>query len=182
MWKDIENGALSVSDDGRVRSNLRDGRILKTQLDKKGYVRVRVTIHGVKKTFKIHRLVAELYVPNPDNMPQVNHIDGDKTNNSASNLEWVSNYDNAQHAIANDLWGNVFEASRKTNEARKTPIYSIDSETGERRDFESVSEAERFFGTRHISDVLNGKRERAKGQFFYRKEVVPDGVEHKTHN
>lgn len=51
------------------------------------------------KTHLIHRLVAQTYIPNPDNKPEVNHKDGDKTNNSLSNLEWVSKPENAQHAL-----------------------------------------------------------------------------------
>jgi len=56
-----------------------------------------------KKKLLMHRVVAELFIPNPDNLPQVNHIDGDKTNNFEGNLEWVTNYENRQHAVKNNL-------------------------------------------------------------------------------
>lgn len=173
IWKYIEgtNGLLEVSSEGRIRSNMRDGRILKLQADNKGYLRVRVTIHREKRQYKIHRAVAGAFLPNPHGLPQVNHIDGDKTNNCVSNLEWVSNDDNAHHAMKAGLWENVFTASSKTNEERKTPVCSLDVCTGEVRCFESVSEAERYFNSRHISDVLNGKREKAAGQRFFREVI-----------
>lgn len=70
-----------------------------TKLSKKGYPRVRIGT----KTYFIHRLVAKYFIPNPDNKPQVNHIDGIKTNNHVSNLEWVTNYENRKHAVENGL-------------------------------------------------------------------------------
>lgn len=172
-WKEIEGtfGLLEVSSEGRIRSNMRDGRILKQQTDNKGYRRVRVTIRRERRQYKIHRAVATAFLPNPQCLPQVNHIDGDKSNNRVSNLEWVSNDDNAHHAIKHGLWGNVFSASSKSNEARKTPIRSVDAITGEVRRFSSVSDAERYFNSRHICDALNGKRERAAGQRFYREVI-----------
>lgn len=171
LWKVVDgtNGAIEISTLGRVKSNLRDGRILKTQKDKKGYLRVRVTINRIKKTYKVHRLVASTFIENPSDLPQVNHINGDKTDNRVSNLEWVNNYDNAHHAIEHGLWDRVYEASYINNANSRTPVYSVDSETGEVREFESVSQAERFFNSRHISDVLNGKRSKAAGQYFYRR-------------
>ena len=170
MWKYIDwsNGALMVSDDGLIKSNMRDGRILKPTLDKKGYQRIRVTIQRKKYSIKVHREVARAFLPNPKNLPQVNHKDGDKKNNSVSNLEWVSNRQNSEHAISSGLWENVFAASRRTNEGRMTPIIAINAETGEKTVFRSVSEAERAFGTRHISAVLNGKRTKAMGYYFAR--------------
>ena len=176
IWKDVPNtgGMLQVSSYGRVRSFLRNkesGAILQATEDKKGYLRLRVTLERERRCYKIHRLVAEAFLENPDKLPQVNHIDGDKKNNRADNLEWITNADNASHAIESGLWANVFEASRKTNEARKTPIIAINSETGEQIRFESVSAAERHFHSRHISAVLKGTRERAAGHYF-RREVV----------
>lgn len=173
-WKVVEGteGLLEVSSEGRVRSNMRDGRVLKQQLDNKGYHRISVTIKRRNMHFKVHRLVATAFIPNPLSLPQVNHIDGDKSNNKAANLEWVTNIQNAHHAMESGLWGNVLSASCRTNEQRMTPIYSVNCKTGETKRFDSVSAAERFFGTRHISDVLNGKRSKAAGHRFYREEVM----------
>lgn len=172
QWKVVEgtHGALEVSSLGRVKSNLRDGRILKTQPDRKGYQRLRMTIKRERYSFKLHRLVAQAFIPNPENKPQVNHIDGNKSNNAASNLEWVSNKENAHHAIENDLWENVYAASIKTNTARMKPVVATSISTGEKLYFESVSAAEKVIGSRHIVDVIKGKRCQAKGYTFAYKE------------
>ena len=176
IWKPIvgTKGFIEVSNEGRVRSLLRgEPRVLKTQIDNKGYHRIRVTIEREKMSYKIHREVAKAFIPNPDNLPQVNHKDGNKSNNAVDNLEWITNIGNAHHAIENGLWANVIEGSRKENESRKRPV--IGYFTGEAislsRRFESVSEAERFVGSRHITDVLKGKRSRVKGWTFRYEEV-----------
>lgn len=83
---------------GEVINN-RWNRKVKPQPNGKGYLRV----HIAGKMRFVHRLVAEQYVPNPENLPQVNHKDGNKTNNHASNLEWVSNAQNRRHAVENGL-------------------------------------------------------------------------------
>lgn len=173
IWKEVPetNGKIFVSNKGRMRSLLRDDRILKATPDKKGYLRVCVTLNRVKRSYKVHREVAKAFLPLQDGKPQVNHIDGNKENNAVTNLEWVDNFGNAQHAIKTGLWRNVFEASRRTNEGRKTPIIAIDIKTGQQRRFQSVSEAERFFNSRHISDVLKGKRNAAAGQRFMREVI-----------
>lgn len=168
MWKAIKgtNGMIEVNENGEVRSLLRGTpRILKTQEDSKGYHRIRVTICQVKMSFKVHREVAKAFIPNPDNLPQVNHIDGNKSNNAVSNLEWVTNRENAHHAIENGLWDTVFAGAKKANEQQKKPIIGYSPDGYERR-FKSVCEAQNFIGSRHISDVLKGKREHVKGWTF----------------
>ena len=169
-WRAIvgTKGFIEVSDEGRARSLLGGSpRVLKTQVDNKGYHRIRVTIEGIKMSYKVHREVAKAFIDNPDNKPQVNHKDGNKDNNAVSNLEWVSNIENAHHAIKNGLWDSVFEGSRKENEKRKKPIiaYRIDGYPCTRY-YESISEAERDIGSRHICDVLKGKRTQANGWAF----------------
>ena len=172
QWKVVEGtyGALEVSDLGRVRSNLRDGRILKTQKDNKGYQRLRMTIRREKRSFKLHRLVAQAFVPNPENKPQVNHIDGNKDNNAASNLEWVTNRENAQHAIRTGLWKSSMKAVNERNKLKLKPIIATNIVTGQQIYFKSIGAAERALDTRHITDVLKGKRRQAKGYVFAYKE------------
>ena len=175
IWKSIEgtNGRLEVSNRGRVKSNLRDGRILKQQTDNKGYKRVRVTLDGVKRGYKVHRLVATAFVPNPNGLPQVNHIDGNKDNNDVANLEWVSCRDNIKHAYENGLFKSVIEGVQKENAKRMKAIKATNIETGEVTSFRCIADAERLLGTRHITDVLKGKRNSAKGYTFeYQKEVI----------
>lgn len=80
----------------------KNGMPMKPQVDDKGYLRVQLRDKNKKNgvaTFKVHRLVAQHFIPNPDDLPQVDHIDGDKSNNDVSNLEWVSNEENQRRAV-----------------------------------------------------------------------------------
>ncbi|WAX21919.1 HNH homing endonuclease [Stenotrophomonas phage RAS14] len=103
QWEVIEkfNKKFEISNTGNVRS-LKTGKILKQYLNKStGYLGISVRPYGRKgkaELLKPHRYVAEYFVKNPDNKNQVNHIDGDKTNNHFSNLEWVTAQENTQHA------------------------------------------------------------------------------------
>lgn len=76
---------------------------LKHNHDRDGYCIITLNYKGKKYTRKIHRLVAEAFISNPDNLPEVNHKDGDKDNNHVSNLEWMTTEDNIMHAVNNDL-------------------------------------------------------------------------------
>lgn len=175
-WKAIlgTNGKIEISNEGRVRSLLRGKPyILKCQEDNKGYLRLRITINRKKITYKIHREVAKAFIPNINHLPQINHKDGDKKNNNAANLEWVSNKENANHAIQNGLWDSVIEGSKKYIELTKKPI--IAEKDGKIIYFSSINEAEKVIGTKHINDVIKGKRNHALGwKFKYAdKEVMP---------
>jgi hypothetical protein len=170
IWKAIEgaHGYIEVSNEGRVRSLLSGSpRYLKTQTDHKGYHRIRVTINRAKLSFKLHREVAKAFVDNPCSLPQVNHKDGNKDNNNVDNLEWVTNKENAHHARSNGLWDSVIEGARRENERRKKPVIAYRTEGCPcTRYYESISEAERDIGSRHICDVLKGKRAHVKGWTF----------------
>ena len=164
-WVRVEDTNYEISNYGRM-VNTKTGNLLKTQANKKGYQVIRVTINRVKRTFRIHRLVAQYFVFNPDNKTQVNHIDGNKNNNRYDNLEWCSNAENAHHAIKTGLWESVIEGSRLENEKRKKKIIAKNIYTNEVLHFDSISDAERQIGTRHIVDVIKGKRKQAKGYEF----------------
>ena len=101
-WKNVVGygGLYEVSNLGRVRSlpkSGREGKILSPQMDRRGYRFVHLRINGQRKTGKVHRLVAQAFLPNPDNYPQVNHKNGNKSDNRVSNLEWCSREYNIWH-------------------------------------------------------------------------------------
>lgn len=102
---------------GKVWS-LKSKRFLKNQTDRYGYYYVHLQTKGKEKKYKIHRLVALAYIPNPENKPQVNHIDGNKLNNSVSNLEWVTAKENTEHAWKTGLQKMTDEQRAKISSTR----------------------------------------------------------------
>lgn len=95
---------LEVSNIGNIR-NVKTKHVYKLHVNKNGYKQCCISLGGrdKKKIFKIHKAVAETFLSNPDNKPQVNHIDGNKLNNNVDNLEWVTPSENMLHAYKNGL-------------------------------------------------------------------------------
>ena len=93
-----------VSNIGNIR-NARTHRVRKLNVLQKGYAFVGVSLgsRDNKPMFKVHRAVAETFIPNPNNLPVINHIDGNKLNNSVENLEWCTHQENTIHAMENGL-------------------------------------------------------------------------------
>lgn len=120
QWRPIDgfDGDYMVSDQGRVMSLKRKSpRIMPQTIQRTGYKAVMLWDSTTQsaKCRKVHRLVIEAFKPNPDNLPTINHIDGDKLNNHIDNLEWASYQDNMQHAVRTGLT----HPHRWTDEERK---------------------------------------------------------------
>lgn len=157
IWKDIDGyeGRYQVSNMGRVRSlpkvvqmgNLKrvyDEKILKPidtkSYTSRGYVRVHIGKGSGKRELKsIHRLVATAFIPNPQNLPQVNHINGNKQDNRAENLEWCTPQYNTRHALNNGL-------KKVYGHSEGHPVIATNIKTGEKLYFESVSQVSKFLG------------------------------------
>ena len=107
FWKNIEGfeGYYQISRHGEVKSlnynNTGKPHILKQRINKRGYCYVNLCRNGCYKSYMIHRLVAQAFIPNPYNLPQVNHKDENKTNNVWTNLEWVDNKTNSNYGSRN---------------------------------------------------------------------------------
>lgn len=152
IWKDIKGyeGLYQVSNLGRVRS-LKYGkeRVLKTQLDKDGYECLMLYKNGKHKTCRIHRLVAEAFIPNPDGLPCINHINECKQSNVVTNLEWCS-------VAYNNSYGT-------RNERISKRVYQYTLDGSYVRSYYSTREAERQTGIwqQSICGVVLGKRNSA---------------------
>lgn len=173
IWKDIDGyiGRYQISNLGRVKSILRFSKgikvkILKYKIDKYGYLRVTLSKDNQQKIFFVHRLVAKAFIPNPENKPQVNHIDGNKQNNKVNNLEWVTNQENVIHAHitgliqADKIVKNLHQYSATGSENPKSKAvdqFSLDGKFIKRWD--SINQIERELGyfTQNICCCCQGK-------------------------
>ena len=134
VWKDIEGyeGLYQVSTCGNIkslakprkngngRSYTQKEKLLKQTFTSTGYKKVELYKDGKRKGFKVHRLVAIAFIPNPDNKPEVNHIDGNKINNNIDNLEWVTSSENSIHAYETGLSPN----KKELDEIRIIELYN----------------------------------------------------------
>lgn len=140
----------TIREDGEVRS--RFGRIVKQQISKQGYYRLELWANGYGKKYLVHRLLAQAFIDNPDMKPQVNHIDGNKTNNALSNLEWVTQSENQKHAYSLGLQNGYHVAGREISATHKAALCGSRWKGQSRRYlcegmiFETPEDAARHFG------------------------------------
>lgn len=146
IWKQFRNTNYSVSNKGRIRNN-KTGKILRNRRTKVGYCNV--TING--KCYRTHRVVAEVFIPNPQNLPQINHKDENKSNNVVENLEWCDNRYNKTYST-----GKPVEQLKDGEVIARYP---------------SITQAAEATGLQrqHISGAINHKdRRKSAGPFQWR--------------
>jgi len=158
IWKDIPGyeGHYQISNKGNVRSFVNRLKskpciIRKPVPDRRGYLTVMLWKNNHNRCLKIHRLVAEVFLDNPMNLPQVNHKDEDKTNNNVENLEWCDNQ-----------YNNTY---RDIHKRKAIPVIQYDLDGNEIARYYGLFEAERQTGILHceISKVAKHKRKTAGG-------------------
>lgn len=155
IFKDIEGyEGYQVSNLGRVKSFKRGKEKFLRNKRNKGYIFVFLYKEGKRKECSVHRLVANAFLPNPDNLPQINHKDEDKSNNNVDNLEWCS----ASY--------NMNYATRPLIASKTVYQYSLNGEFV--AEYPSTMEVQRQLGFAHthISYCCNGKRKQAYGYIW----------------
>lgn len=166
-WKEVVGyeGLYEVSSCGRVRSLDRlihreqsgnkvvipiKGKLLSLRQDKDGYLIVNLSKHGTKVSKRVHRLVAQAFIANPEDKPQVNHIDGKKNNNIVSNLCWVTSLENISHS-----WG---KGLRRTKLSLDDVLYIYEVYTPHNEEYNQHALAKKFnIHPRFVRKVANAE-------------------------
>ncbi len=160
IWKQIPGteGLYSVSNHGRVKSfhRSKQGELLSIKNSSGWYLSFGTTVKSKRRTIRVHRIVAELFVDNPEGKEQVNHIDCDKQNNHYSNLEWCTPSENISHAVKNKP--QMMRGLMKWNKIDKVrSVLQIDKSGKVIGEFSSGTEAGNKTGVciRNILQVAN---------------------------
>lgn len=184
IWKDIQNYEqyYMISNFGRIKSKdritrnkngmcLKKGKILKIFDNGLGYKFVYLKNKDTSKKFYIHRLVANEFVPNPSELPYVNHIDCNPSNNVYSNLEWCTPKENTQYMFKmnrqnrDEQW---YEKQNEAHELQKKPVVQMNDNYKIIRTYSSINETKLFgFNPGGVCECCNGKRKMHHG-FIWR--------------
>lgn len=137
IWKDLPDyeGLYKVSTHGQVKGLHRGEKVLSAAPDRDGAMNVVLCDgEGKRHTVKVHRLVAKVFIPNPDNKPEINHLDGDRSNNRIDNLEWCTRSENEKHAykigLKTMVGGKNFHAKLTEEQVREIRNQSTSSYIG----------------------------------------------------
>ena len=191
IWKPVMGyeGLYEVSSYGRVRSldrmderdMYRKGRILKSALNKNGYPSVSLWKDNHGKTYRVHRLVAEAFIPNPNNKPEIDHINTIKTDNTVflnedgsvnyekTNLRWVTRSENNNNPLTLLKTGE----SKKGKKYHIRPVLQYDKDGNFIREWDTITEAERTLNIAHkIWNVCQGKRKTCGGYIWKYKRTA----------
>ena len=183
IWKDINGyeGQYQISNYGRVKSlsRFQDGRLRKTkeffikQFESTyGYYQISLFKNHKKKNYRVHRLVAENFIENPKNMKVVNHIDGNKKNNRADNLEWVTYRENTHHAWKLGL------CSTDKNIYHTIPIIKLNKNNKVIKIYKSEKEAsiDNNISIKAINNCLRGISKTSGGYIWKYLKKEGDGI------
>lgn len=179
-WRPVVGfeGLYEVSNIGRVRSLTRYKKVIKPIITNTGYFQYQLWHNGVCRTGLAHRLVAQAFVPNTDNKPIVNHIDENKLNNSADNLEWVTHVENCNYgtAIARRTAHLDYSKRRINNkhqiEVASKPIIQLDENGDPLRWWESITKCSAAIGVSRSAigkAIKRGGKIRQGFQFRYER-------------
>lgn len=174
IWATIRNynDLYQVSNLGNVRTlnykRTGEVRILRPGIQKRtGYLSVTLNKNGTQKTKPVHRLVAEAFIPNPNNYKIINHIDGNKANNNVTNLEWCTHSHNNKHAYNLGL-KKVTENQRKAGKMKAKAVIQYDLDGNYIKRWKSQAEAAQTLNInqRNISSCCRGKYKNAGGYIW----------------
>lgn len=175
IWKDIKGyeTKYQVSNLGRIKSckfwsgnrYISNEKILKQANTPKGYLVVCLRKNNKAKVYRVHRLVAQAFIPNPEDKPQINHIDNNRKNNKVDNLEWVNNSENQQHAFK---YGNQkrYKGSKNYSAIK---ITQYDKDNNFISEWGSITEAsiKNNISSTSINNCLR-KRSKSAGGFIWK--------------
>lgn len=181
-WEALKeyDGLYLISDTGKIFS-VRTNRIMRTEYTKEGYERVEININGVPHRHFVHRLVAETFIPNPDNLPVVNHKDENPRNNNVDNLEWCTHKYNINYGtcIARRVAHTEYRVGSKNINAKRVYQFAMDGSPV--AEYGSVAEASEQTGLnrKSISKACCGKLKKYSEYFWsYTNEFSYDDHKH----
>lgn len=161
IWKDITDYPnYEISNVGNVR-NKKTNKILKPFTTGNEYLKVALSNNSKSKQFLVHRLVAQAFISNPDNLPEVNHIkEFEKTNNRVENLEWCDHSYNQNYGTKNK------RVSEKMSKIKCIKVNQYDLDGNYIKTWNSIKEAEKEVGSTHISQCTKGRFKQTKGYIW----------------